>query len=65
MAYTEPPQWRRIGVNGALFAQSEGGNVGGSEGSVDCGIAVGAGKRSSIAFTTVRETEDDAGISSA
>ena len=29
--YTEPPQWRRIGVNGALFAQSEGGNVGGSE----------------------------------
>jgi len=32
MAYTEPPQWRRIGVNGALFAQSEGGNVGGSEG---------------------------------
>src|SRR6516225_4990905 len=34
MAYTEPPQWRRIGVNGALFAQSEGGNVGGSEGRV-------------------------------
>src|SRR5262249_56608126 len=30
--HAKPPQWRRIGVNGALFAQSEGGNVGGSEG---------------------------------
>src|SRR5262245_6838483 len=29
--YTEPPQWRRIGANGALFAQSGGGNVNGSK----------------------------------
>src|SRR6266702_6997496 len=29
--YTEPPRWRCIGANGALFAQSGGGNVNGSK----------------------------------
>src|SRR5262245_65711117 len=32
--YTAPPQWRRIGANGALFAQSRGGNADGSGDSV-------------------------------
>ena len=34
--HSAPPQWRRIGANGALFAQSGGANVNGSK---DQGIA--------------------------
>jgi hypothetical protein len=48
-----------------LFAQSEGGNVGGSEGRLIVASLSVPKKRSSIAFTTARETEGDAGISSA